>query len=168
MFRGWPPLAVLAAALALGACGSDDGGSNSSTTAKRAAAGGPAPPQLLGTYTMTLARADLPPNPPPELSTGLGRWTLRIVNSGGIDNGRAIALIAPGNHTLEGPGFGVSADRITLRHEECNAGGDAAFYDNVYRWKISGRTLRFTTVSNRCPDHVAQTLLTVHPWTRTS
>ena len=166
MTRSTCLLAVPLAALALSACGSDDKESSGATTA-RPAAGGPAPPQLAGKYTMTLTRADLPPNPPPELSDGLGRWTLLIANSGGIDNGRGLSLAFESRGSLENPAFAVSGDRITLLREECAAGGNDRFYDNVYRWKVSGRTLRLTTVSNRCPDHVAETLLTVHPWTRT-
>ena len=161
-------LSVSLAALALGACGSDDKGSSDATTSTaRPAAGGPAPPQLAGKYAMTLTRADLPPNPPPELSDGLGQWTLLIANSGGINNGRVLSLAYKSRGGLENPAFAVSGDRITLLREECAAGGNSAFYDNVYRWKASGRTVRFTTVSNRCPDHVAETLLTAHPWTRT-
>jgi hypothetical protein len=116
---------------------------------------------------MTLRASDLPPHPAPELSDGVGRrWTLRISNSGGIDNGRAFALAASGRGALETPAFGVVGDRVILHREECAAGGNERFYENQYRWRVSGRHLTFTTIANRCPDRVAATLLTARPWTR--
>ena len=159
-----PWFALLLVALALGACGSDDSDKGATATTARPA-GGPAPPELVGTYTITLQGANLPPAKPKELADALGVWTLRIANVGGIDDGRLLSLSGPKGQ-LEGPSFVVSDHTITLLHEECAAGGDTKFYDNIYRWQLSGRTLRFTTVSNRCSDHVAQTLLTVKPWVR--
>jgi hypothetical protein len=41
-----------------------------------------------------------------------------------------------------------------------------AFYDNEYRWELSGSTLTLTTVKNDCPDRVAETILTSRPWTK--
>lgn len=58
----------------------------------------------------------------------------------------------------------MSGDTITLAKEECNAGSTPRFYDNRYRFEQSGDQLRFTTVSNACPDKVMETILTAHPW----
>ncbi len=40
------------------------------------------------------------------------------------------------------------------------------FYENEYRYKLSGKTLTFTKVKNQCPDEVALTILTSQPWTK--
>ena len=74
---------------------------------------------------------------------------------------------------LESPALSVSGDKLLLSNEECAAGGrpgghlsrlGTKFYDNVYRWRLSGGTLRITTVKNSCPDKVAETILTSQPW----
>ncbi|MDQ6914646.1 MAG: hypothetical protein M3155_02405 [Actinomycetota bacterium] len=116
---------------------------------------------------MTLRATDLPPKPAPELTDGVGkRWTLRITNTGGVGNGRALALVASGLGTLEAPAFGVQGDRVLLHHEVCQAGDTPRFYENEYRWRVTGRQLTFTKVTNRCSDQVTATLLTARPWTR--
>ena len=38
---------------------------------------GEAPDELVGSYTLNLTRNDLPGHPPPELSGGVGGWTLK-------------------------------------------------------------------------------------------
>jgi len=40
----------------------------------------------------------------------------------------------------------VSGDVIELHREECGAGGREKFYENRYRYKLSGNSLTFTTV----------------------
>jgi hypothetical protein len=158
-------LATASVLLAVSGCGS--GGEKHTTAKAPTPAGGPAPAQLAGNWTMTLRASQLPPNPPPELKDAVGRRsTLHIANSGGIDNGRTLALGASGRDALENSAFGVQGDRILLHREICEAGGSTRFYENAYRWQVSGRRLTFTTVTNRCPDRVAVTLLTANPWTR--
>jgi hypothetical protein len=160
------PLAPVAAAMiAAGGCGSDDNSATSSQApTKRAEARAPA--ELLGSYTTQLKRGDLPPNPPPELTDGSMAWKLTIANSGGIDNGPAFAIAKAKLGTLESPSFSVEGDRVLLHREECNAGGQPHFYENEYRYKLSGKTLTFTKVKNSCPDEVALTILTSEPWTK--
>jgi hypothetical protein len=162
------PLAALAVALVFaGGCGSDDDSKTSSTAATKPAEGR-APAALLGTYTTTLKPSDLPPNAPPELTHGSRKWKLTIANSGGIDNGPVFAVADPAQpNALESPSFGVSGDRILLHREECAAGGQPHFYENEYRYKLSGTHLTFAKVKNLCPDKVVLTILTSEPWTKT-
>jgi hypothetical protein len=150
--------------LALAGCGSeDDSKTPSDAPAKRAEQR--APDELLGKYTTELKQSDLPPSPPGELTPGSMRWTLTIANSGGIDNGPVFAIANSGAGSLENPSFGVKDDLILLHHEEC-AAGDKPFYENQYRYELSGKTLTLTKVKNSCPDEVALTILTSEPWTK--
>jgi hypothetical protein len=164
MFRH--PLAPFALAMiAVGGCGSDDDSATSSQApTKRAEAQAPA--ELLGSYTTTLKRSDLPPNPPPELTDGSMAWKLTIAKSGGIDNGPVFAIANAKLGTLESPSFSVEGDRVLLHREECASGGQARFYENEYRYNLRGKTLTFTKVKNSCPDEVALTILTSEPWTK--
>ena len=146
---------LLVPVLAFSACG---GGGETS---------GSAPPdELLGTYSTTLTKADLPAAPPPELATGLGGWTLTIADKGGPDGGPALSIVQERLGNLESPSLRVDGDRLLLHHEECAAGGTEKFYDNEYRWKLGASGLRITTVENQCPDRVAETILTSHPWAK--
>jgi hypothetical protein len=94
------------------------------------------------------------------------RWKLTIANSGGSGSGRALTITNIKAGALEAPDFAVSGDTILLKHEECAAGGNEHFYDNEYRFTQSGKTLRVTKVSKKCPDRVAETVLTSEPWTK--
>jgi hypothetical protein len=67
---------------------------------------------------------------------------------------------------LEEPKLTVDGDVLKLEDEECAQTTGYAFYDNEYRWELSGSTLTLATVSNDCPDQVAETILTSRPWTR--
>jgi hypothetical protein len=162
---GRSPLALLLA-LCLASftgCGSDD----DSKTTKTAPASGPVPATIVGTYTTTLRRSDLPANPPPELTHGSSTWKLTIANSGGDKGNHRIFTIANAQlGPLESSAFGASGDRIVIQQEECAAGGTEHFYDNEYRFAAAGRTLRFTKVRNSCADRVAETILTAEPWKR--
>jgi len=44
--------------------------------------------------------------------------------------------------------------------------GVARFYDNVYRYAISGDRLRFTVVKNARKDRLGEGILTNRPFTR--
>jgi hypothetical protein len=157
-------LAVAMAAVA-GGCGSDDASDTSSSGTSAASAPAAAvPPDLVGTYTTTLRKADLPPSPPPEL-TDTKDWKLTVAKSGGVGGGPAFA-ISSSLGTLEAPTFTSDGKTVVIKREECNAGGDARFYDNEYRYTVKGDTLRFTTVKNQCPDKVAETILTSRAWKR--
>jgi hypothetical protein len=149
------------ATLMLGACGSDDdAGSGGAASPKRA------PAQLLGTYTTTLKSADLPADAAEELTHSSLKWKLTIANTGGVSDGPAFAIANEENGSLEDPPFSVSGDVIELHHEECGAGGDEKFYENRYRYELSGKKLTFTKVRNLCPDNVVLTILTSGPWTK--
>jgi hypothetical protein len=167
----WPvawrsPLGLLAVGLiAAAGCGSDD----DSKTSAKAPAKAPeraAPKELLGSYTTTLKRSDLPPNPAQELTAGSTKWKLTIANSGGVGNGPAFTIANADLGVLESSSFGVRGDRVLLHKEECAAGGNERFYENQYSYGLPANTLTFTTVKNSCPDDVAQTILTSEPWTK--
>lgn len=153
--------------LALGACGGDSdevaSEAGSGTTAPET---GLAPDELVGTWTATIK--DPGADAPPELKDGGPSWVIRIENTGGPDGGPFLAIDSAdeafGN--LEAPALRVEGDRLRLLDEECAAGGEQKFYNNEYRWKISGGELRITTVANQCSDRVAETILTSRPWTK--
>jgi hypothetical protein len=145
--------AVLGACvLALAGCG---GGSSSDEGV---------PTELVGTYTTTLEPADIPANAAPELEAG--DWELVIATSGAPDDGPALAINHPTKGNLEAPGLTVDGDTLKLEQEECAQKVGYVFYDNEYSWKLDGSTLTLTTVKNDCPDRVAETILTSHPWMR--
>jgi hypothetical protein len=139
-------------ALALAGCG---GGSSSEEGI---------PSEVVGTYTTTLAQSDIPADAAPELEAG--PWELVIATSGAPDDGPSLAINHPAKGNLEGPGLTVEGDRFLLEQEECAAGGTTKFYDNEYTWQLDGSKLTLTTKKNDCPDRVAETILTSHPWTK--
>lgn len=158
---------LLALALAPAACGGSGEQAPTTTTVARApAAQAPKiPTDLLGTWTTTRRAGDLPAkfrlaNP----------FHVRIAPKGGVDDGPSFA-IADGEQTLEGevtsPVF--AGDTVTLRQEGCfTEGVGYRFRDNVYRYTLSGDTLRFTVVRNACPDRFAESILTSRTFRRAS
>jgi hypothetical protein len=142
--------------------GGDESASPAASTESQAAA---VPAELIGTYTTTLEQSDIPANTPSEL--GELTWTLRIGDKGGPNGGPFVAIDSPTHGNLEAPSLRVEGDRLLLDHEECGAGGTEHFYDNAYTWKLAGERLTLTTVTNQCADHVAETILTSRPWTKT-
>jgi len=68
---------------------------------------------------------------------------------------------------LETPSLRVDGDRLLIRNEECAASGEYKSYDNDYKWKVSGKTLEITPVTNHYSDRVALTILTSQTWTKT-
>jgi hypothetical protein len=166
-FTGAGLAAVAALALSFAGCGDNGGGGASKRTAAPSApkpAERSAPADLVGTYSMTLERGDLPSNPPRELTDQAERWTLKISNTGGPDNAPALTLINDKLGTLESSRFGVIGERILLHEEECAVG--PALVESEYAWKRSAKTLRFIAAKNGCKDKVALTLLTAEPWTK--
>jgi hypothetical protein len=158
-------IAAAGSAALLAGCG----GSNSEATHTSAPAAQRAPSvpaTLVGRYTTTLRPSDLPANPAPELTHGSSTWRLTVARSGGINNGPAITIANAQLGVLESSNFAAQHGTVLLRRENCTAGGDERFYDNRYRYTMSGGTLRFTTVSNGCKDKVAQTILTSRAWHR--
>ena len=159
-------IALAGSAALLAACGgnSDEATQTGSHSAQPAPA---VPAKLVGRYTTTLRRSDLPANPSPELTSGSSEWQLTVARSGGVDNGPAVTIANAKLGVLESTNFAAKGSTVLLRREDCVTAGDQRFYDNRYRYTTSGATLHFTTVSNRCKDRVAETILTSRPWHRT-
>ena len=157
---------LLALALVPAACGGSDEQA-ATTTARTATAATPAtiPPALVGTWTTTLRRSEVPR--PFALNNP---FSVKITRDGGVDGAPAFTL-ADATETIEGevstPAF--SGDTVTLRHEGCFVEGVGyRFYDNVYRYAVSGDTLRFTVVRNACKDRFAERVLTSRAFRRSS
>lgn len=147
--------------VAVAGCGSGDDSNPTAEAPEQAA-----PKELLGSYTTTLKRRDLPANPAQELTGGSLKWKLTIANSGGPGNGRAFTIANADLGLLESSSFGVRGNRVLLHREECAAGGTQRFYENEYSYELRANTLTFTKVRNSCADEVAQTILTSEPWTK--
>jgi hypothetical protein len=144
-------VAAATLALALSGCGGSDSEEG-------------VPSELAGAYVTTLEDEDVPANAPPELEAG--RWELAIGELEGADAGSFLAIDNPTKGTLEEPALTVDGDVLKLMDEECAQTTGYAFYDNEYRFELSGATLSLTTVKNDCPDRVAETILTSNPWTK--
>jgi hypothetical protein len=157
-------ISVLALALVPAACGGSDEPS-ATTTARPVASEKPAaiPHELVGTWTTKLRTGDVPAkfqlaNP----------FSVTISPNGGVDGAPSLTL-ADSQEPLEGETSTpvVTGDTITLRHEGCFVEGSGyRFYDNVYRYAISGDRLSFTVVKNACKDRLAESILTTRPFTR--
>ena len=156
--------------LAASACGGSDESEPARTSeaaTTETAAGEPIPDALIGTWSTTLRPADIPADAPPELA-GTKKWQLEIAESGGFEDGPVLSIVNRELGQLEGPALEVDGDRLLLKQEECAAGGDIAFYDNEYSYTLTGSKLTITTISNQCPDRVAETILTSRPWTKSA
>ncbi len=138
------------------------------TTTARVATEASVPAELVGTWRATLAPDDIPAEAPPELTEGGRNWRLEIAETGGPDGGPVLSIVSTEIGHLEGPALEVRGDRLLLKQEECAAGGEITFYDNEYAYEVRGETLKITTVSNQCADHVAETILTSQPWRKVS
>ena len=117
------PILISTAALALaglGCGGGDDKASSSSSATATPQAVAPPPAELLGTYTTTMKRSDIPDPAPPELD-GQYRWTLRITKDGGPDDKPALTIVKPPDDVLESSAMAVTGDELKLTGEECAA-----------------------------------------------
>jgi hypothetical protein len=126
------------------------------------------PPELIGTWKTKLSAADIPAGAPPELQDAATDWELQIAETGGTDNAPVLSIVNPELGQLEGPTLQVAGDHLRLLQEECAAGGDTQFFDNEYSFTLEGDTLTIATVTNQCADHVAETILTSEPWTKSA
>ncbi len=77
--------------LLIAACGSS-GSSKPTSPHPSSRAVTHAPSRLLGTYTTTLKRSDLPTKAPRELTDWSRTWKLTIANSGGVSGGDALTI----------------------------------------------------------------------------
>src|SRR5690242_4278547 len=106
-------IALAASAALLGGCGDRSGDTtHTSTPAARAAA---VPTTLVGEYTTTLRRSDLPANPPPELTHGSSTWQLTVARSGGVDNGPAVTIANAKLGVLESTNVEAQGGTVLLR-----------------------------------------------------
>ena len=154
---------ALAATAALWSCGE----SNDDSPAPAASPPPSVPARLLGTYTMSLKPADIPPSPPPELTDHAKNWTLKIIRTGGPSGGPALVIINDELGSLEQPDLKVEGDHLLQGHEECASTSGPAPYTYVsseYSWSLEGQDLRISPIEVGCPDHVASTLLTAETW----
>src|SRR3954451_1746534 len=158
------PILISTAALALAGlgCGGDDESSSATTTPQAVV---PPPAELLGTYTTTLKRSDVPDPAPPELD-GQYRWTLRITKDGGPDNKPALTIVKPPDDVLESSPMAVTGDQLELTGEECAQTMGDSIVTSSYTWKAEGDSLRLTAVKRGCADKVSETILSAEPWKR--
>jgi hypothetical protein len=163
------PILISTAALALAGlgCGGDDEQTSSPSSAGTATPQAVAPPpaELLGTYTTTLKRSDVPDPAPPELD-GQYRWTLRITKDGGPDDKPALTIVKPPDDVLESSAMAVTGDKLELTGEECAQTMGDSIVSSSYTWKAEGDRLRLTAVKHGCADKVAETILSSEPWKR--
>lgn len=162
------PILISTAALALaglGCGGGDDKASSSSSATSTPQAVAPPPAELLGTYTTTLKRSDIPDPAPPELD-GQYRWALRITQDGGPDDKPALTIVKPPDDVLESSPMAVTGDLLKLTGEECAQTMSGSPVSSSYTWKAEGGSLRLTAVKHGCADKVAETILSAEPWKR--
>jgi len=163
------PILISTAALALAGlgCGGDDEKTSSPSSAGTATPQAVAPPpaELLGTYTTTLKRSDVPDPAPPELD-GQYRWTLRITKDGGPDDKPALTIVKPPDDVLESSAMAVTGDKLELTGEECAQTMGDSIVSSSYTWKAEGDRLRLAAVKHGCADKVAETILSSEPWKR--
>ena len=120
-----------------------------------------APQELLGQYTVSLPKADLPQDAPEELTEGSETWTVTLAETGGPGEGPAFTIANDQLGPLESSHFEVKDDRIVLHEEECAQTGEPV--ESVWRWKLDGEELTLTEEKGACPDEVASTILTSGP-----
>ena len=164
---GAKPRGLTVAALLIGAlagCGSSGSSEKKTTSTTSGASEGPPSATLVGTYTTTLKKSDLPPNPAPELTNHAKRWQLRIATTGGPAGGPAFTIVNPTLGPLESPTVGVTGSTVALHKEECAANNSTV--DSFYSYTLSGKQLTFKTVKNGCSDKVAETIITSEPWVK--
>lgn len=156
--------AVLLALLPAACGGSDDPPATTGARPAATATPVPLPQELVGTWTTRLRKGDLAAE---RLNNP---FSVTISPTGGTDGGPSF-LLADRQEALEGELSkpAVKGDTITLLHEGCFVEGTGyRFYDNSYRYAISGDTLTFTVVKNACKDRFAERILTSRPFTRNS
>jgi hypothetical protein len=162
------PILISTAALALaglGCGGGDEKASSSPSSTQTPQAVTPPPAALLGTYSTTLKRSDVPTPAPPELD-GQYRWTLRITKDGGPHDEPALTIVKPPDDVLESSPMAVDGDELKLTGEECAQQMGDSLVTSSYTWKADGDVLRLTPVKHGCADKVAETILSAEPWKR--
>jgi len=124
--------------------------------------GGPAPKALLGTWKVTLTKADQTKAALPAFM--FSNWVLVVSNAKYLTYPRALSLRPPPHGGNAAP-FGVKGNRIFI---QCL--GRAATVTpgyGTYTWSVTGKTLKFRRVSEPCKDLIRRNyiaILTSEPW----
>jgi hypothetical protein len=112
----------------------------------------------LGTYTMSIAAADILPHVPDEVRSNFdGRWELTFAK------GNTYQISKDGTVVVEGR-LASATDQLTFTDEKgvlaCiqPPGMEAG----TYKWNYDQQELTFTAVEDKCPGRRA--VLSVHPW----
>ena len=130
------------------ATGSGSAKSSAEATVTRSSA---APHQLLGKWSRNVTAA---------VRVGgvakRGVWSI-VIGKGGGRTGNSIEIYAPGDNLRfpsTGSGITVTGNRLSFTP---NSGFEYAFCfrKGIYGWKVSGRSLAFTKVSDKCPARSA-------------
>ena len=111
-----------------------------------------------GTYTMSIAAADILSNVPAELRSNLdGKWELTFVK------GNKYRISKDGGVVVTGH-FASTMEQLTLTDEEgalaCSQ--QPGMETGTYKWSYKQKELTFTGVEDKCEGR--HSVLTLHPW----
>jgi hypothetical protein len=131
------------------ASGSGSAKSSAEATVTRSSA---APHQLLGKWRRNVTAAVKVGG----IAKKRGVWSI-VIGKGGGRTENSIEIYAPGDNPkfpATGSGITVTGNRLSFTP---NSGFEYAFCfsKGIYRWKVSGRSLAFTKVSDKCPARTA-------------
>jgi hypothetical protein len=109
----------------------------------------------MGTYTTTIAEADIPANAPADMRSQIvGAWTLTFGS-----NGHAMVTYN-GRQVVDAP-FQVSGNELVLTDDS----GDYACHSTAhYTWHAMGNELHLATAADACDGRMV--VLTRHPLVR--
>ena len=107
---------------------------------------GAVPARLVGRWSRTVTSSDLNRAKVPPISIPTGVWSIVIKRDGSFEARRAGAVSG-----FTGRLTATAAGRLAIGMLFC-AGG---FGPNVYRWRVVGKLLTFTKVSDKCGERVA-------------
>jgi hypothetical protein len=128
----------------------------------------PPPAELVGQYTTTLKKSDLPADTPVELGGRYG-YLMTVRKDGGVDDAPTLGVViaSPRSDAFIRGGLSVSGATLTLTDEAC-AVEPVGVVNSTYGWKLTGTMLRITTVKDGCTDKVFDSILTSRPWKKQS
>jgi len=105
------------------------------------------PAKLVGRWSRTVTSSDLKRAKVPPISVPAGVWSMVIKKDGSFDAARRAATASG----FAGRLTATAAGRLAIEMPFC-AGG---FGPNVYRWRVVGKLLTITKVSDKCGERVA-------------
>jgi hypothetical protein len=120
-----------------------------------------APQELLGQYSVSLPKADLPQDAPEELAEGSETWTVTLAETGGPGEGPAFTIANDQLGALASSNFQVKGKRILIKEEECAADGKPV--DPEYTYELQGEELTLSSPKGTCSDKLTETILTSGP-----